>query len=263
MSKVIETRTSRFASIATRDDVGVLTSTTIQVLVSIEVGLPLIAFDEKYLNSRIIATNTNTPAPLSENVVLTDADYFLENGIERFVFISSVLNPTTRNVATVHYDRRYNDIIVLPELNYLVSLPTLQGGSYIPVEGYAIVAGKLRSDDVVGRYALTVNSTTNTPVLKGDIPTTTITARINNPRGTPENKSTTAINVSPEVSLRTHTSPLSTYIALGTPSNFLEDPTEKLPLHVLQQYNIDTTAVKYLGRHVCPPTAIVVIPIVI
>ena len=263
MSEVIETRTSRIVSIATRDDAGVLTPTTTQVLVNIKVGLPLIAFDERHLNSRVIAANTNTPSPLSENVVLTDVSYFLENGTERFVFISSALNPTTRNVATVHYDRRYNDIIVLPELNHLVSLPTLQEGLYIPVEGYAIVAGKLRSDDVVGRYALTGNSTTNMPEPKGDITTTTITARINNPRGTPENKSTTAINVSPEVSLRTHTSPLSTYIALGVPGDFLVDPTEKLPLHVLQQYSINTTAVKYVGRHVCPATATVVIPVVI
>lgn len=139
--KTVDSLSMRVADIVTTNGVNPNNDDPTQIVSQIEVSaaLPFIEMTDSVVDRTSYFSyrqSVDTREPITETI--TDIAYFKENGKNRFIYIGMVRAPQTENAVRFYYDRKYQDIILTPDINFLKTsgLP----GVY-PLSGYAV--GKL------------------------------------------------------------------------------------------------------------------------
>lgn len=103
----------------------------------IEATLPIMITKSSYLTELTIKSEPS-PAVAVADFAITDAEYTADKGAERFDLLTVAKSPITGNRAVFFYDKLFEDIIVLPNTDFLDVIPT---GFKVQLRGFRIGSG--------------------------------------------------------------------------------------------------------------------------
>lgn len=245
-AKSLDSLTMRVACIVKANGIHPATDKSdVTAQIEVSASLPFIAIEDDVIDRTSYFTYNQT-ADTKEDIVLTisDPDYFLEMGLERFIYMGMVRAPQTENAVRFYYDRKYQDIITMPDIDFFKSdvLP----GVY-PLSGYCV--GKLSTTGEVMSLDETVavneNTHRNIPVPFDE------EQLLNNGTGlsldscfiTGTNKSLwyksleIAKTLNDGTQLNTTQVEVINIVTLGAPAELFGDANVRVPHHVLYQYS--------------------------
>ena len=112
------------------------TLTNNNLIIEIKDTLPLVTIDDDLISNNTAVSTTydstmdndsikNYPVDVEYKQTHTDAD---GNGVDRFIYITKVTSAISKNIIRLFYDRKYNDIIVVPALDWISQ--TIIGQTY-------------------------------------------------------------------------------------------------------------------------------------
>lgn len=140
-----DTRRKRVAYLAeSLDDLTKISSKTVTIRIS--TSLPFATISDDYIAKTTYEIEDYVPKKNSELInTLVDPDYKilnkqgnLVNG-DRFILLTEINSSMTFSKARLYYDKKYQDIIVVPDLESLGTTSVTEGQSYV-VDGYVIGA---------------------------------------------------------------------------------------------------------------------------
>ena len=139
--KADDSLTLRIADVVTTNGINPNNDVPTKIKAHIEVSasLPFIEITDDFVDRTSYFSYRQSEATREAiTETITDLEYFKETGKNRFIYIGMVRAPQTENAVRFYYDRKHQDIILTPDINFL-KISNLDG--VYPLSGYVI--GKL------------------------------------------------------------------------------------------------------------------------
>jgi len=128
------------------------TNRVVDVAVSETDKTTLVGYKIKYHLNNMLSINVVPERLLTDNLVsesapivsgaddytIVDTDYTTECGLDRFIYISTLKTSTSKRVYKLYYDRKYSDIILIPDTSFMQINPSYYIHRVIETSGYII-----------------------------------------------------------------------------------------------------------------------------
>lgn len=178
---------------------------------------------------------------------LVDEEWFKANkNKDRMVFMGAAKSPFTSSRAYFYYDNKYQDIIILPNIDMIA----LAGNNIVfPIDGFRLGSGVgMRTTSIVNTISMDEADRVKLPEGKGNI--STINTRfVSLPLGG-NNKSVDSAKITTYIqdqySFEESDSSLFTLVELGTKADVFNNPTN-LPVYLFYQTSLVEYGIRYLG----------------
>lgn len=230
------------------------TNTNILVNIVVDRTIPIILYKDDLVTRHGIKSDTH-PQISDDNVFNTiTADL---NGDERYIYIGYNISNITKNSVRMYYDILHKDIIVIPDTDNLILDATLQSGKVYNLSGYVLGSSEHFIDKTTftSLYGKVSDIYSNKlPVCNKNISTTK--THIMNMPGISYNTATGSnmlgIMINDSVYLERSSSDKCILIELGTASDLLVDPSEKLPCYTIYGFTPGLNTASYCGIKTVP-----------
>jgi len=216
--------------------------------IEISDAIPFIVTDDSIVTNTKIAENITTPVldlnTLPNQLVDDNATVLTE----RYIYVTNIISPVTKNTMSIYYDKTFKDLIVIPSLNILDSSDIVTGAINFKVKGYALgVHYNPEYENEIEHYPYTPETNFQLPISNGNIGVTTTAVLINGAGGYLKDDSVgkyiTGIDSNSYVPSKTS---YTNFINLGQVSAFLSAVT-KIPVYLLYQTSKHKHGVAHLG----------------
>ncbi|MGE3591437.1 MAG: hypothetical protein AB7G52_02925 [Arcobacter sp.] len=242
-----DTRNMRLAYLA--DNAEDKNATKKKLQITIHGTLPIIVTDDITLSDITIKEEDTVPYTLLTDLknFLVDEDFLNETAEDRFIYITTLKSLLTKNKIMFYYDRKYQDIIIIPDTRFY---DLLDANGVYEVNGYRIGSGeniKQRHPDQL--LTLQEESVVQLPETKNNI-TTAKSRLVLLPDSIKGNttRNNNIINKLDDVnSIYYGETQPSMLIELGTVLELFVNNT-KLPAYLLHQYSFENFGIKYVNN---------------
>lgn len=213
----------------------------IKLIIRVENAIPIVITKDNYINELTVKEATSN-VTLNDEHQLTDDDF--QN---RFIMTGSVKSTITHNVVIFYYDKKYKDILILPNVEFLhlglvsdvyeVRASRLGSGGGMPNQ----LLGNSASMDKIETYELPeTKSGIKFKSRLVTIPGSSVSSNINKDNGFEEAVSNT-------VTIYHRSRRVSELVELGTAKE-LFTKVDRLPLYLMYQYSLQEYGIKYISN---------------
>ena len=221
------------------------------LIINIKGTIPLMSISDTLINRRKVidttyngtvnGTKTATSRKDSNNTIV-DINYKENNvSVDRFIFLTSFTSAITNNYMRAYYDKKFSDIILIPELEYIDQ--NIKGQTY-QVLGYR-VGGGTKMNNTYSDAIMPVEDTFKLPTTKEDINNKHIVATMHGLASNGDNGVWETIS-NTNISTNDKKNQLAGLLSLGTPSDVFNTPSS-VPTYVLTQVDDNRYEIKYVG----------------
>lgn len=214
--------------------------------ISVENTIPILITKDNKITDYIFKTSTETTKGSTDNTI-ADAEYKTETTKDRFIFFTALKSPLTNNVVYVYYDRKYQDIIMLPPIDYYnLGLPTMT---------YNIRASRLGGGEELPNYfwhqdvPISDNSRYFLPETKANVASKTHLISLPGMATVSNNNHDDGYEemINDSINLRHNTRRLGILVEIGLPRDVFVTPSS-IPLYLLHQYSAMEYGIQYISN---------------
>lgn len=243
----------------------ILQNITVNIL--IESGTPVFANINSTVERCSITYHNDLAGFLSITSIvgiITDQEYLALHGEERFNFMTAFYGGYSNSRAVMYYDKKYKDIIIVPDQTDLIINASILSGCAYTILGKCITnlvdirqQTQRLSDAMLPLKDTTNNAIDNLSVTKTTIvPTSISVANLygvnpgnNNKKFTYRelSKTDSVTGVNANIGIQDFTADVVLCINLGTESNIFVTPNNVLPLAGFYKRGFETTDIMYFG----------------
>lgn len=108
----------RVAGIGLMDSNGNVLPPDIYLDIQLTSSLPIFISKGTIIDDTTIRTVESVVATDLVSAKLTDPEWKLKYGEERYIFVSSVQSPLTKNIQEIYYDKKYQDLFMIGDLSF-------------------------------------------------------------------------------------------------------------------------------------------------
>jgi hypothetical protein len=235
----LEVREAQLAN--NESDKNTLTGNVVQLVIT--GTLPIIDVSDKIITrSKIIETTyVNTNSRKNSNNTIVDTVYKDAKGVDRFIFLTSFTSGISDMYMRAYYDRKYSDIILIPELEYISQ--TILTNKY-KLYGYRVGGGEDRNE-VQSDPILPVTRTFKLPETNEDINNNYYSCKIHGLNNGSHNGAWITIASDYSVNDKKYT-PVG-LLSLGSMTDVFVKSVD-IPAYTLFQAGHDRYLIKYFGN---------------
>lgn len=179
---------------------------------------------------------------------LVDKEWSKDNKNEdRFIFMSAVRSAMTNNRAYFYYDNKYNDIIILPNIDTI----SLAGDNIVfPVTGFRLGSGVgMRTTNIINMISMDEADRVKLPKCKKNIKT--MKSRYITMPTAGNNRSVDAAKITTYIqnkySFEEVDGSMFIIIEMGTVADIFETPPSSIPVYLLYQMSLIENGIRYIG----------------
>jgi len=217
-----------------------------QLLITISDTLPIVILDDALVdNNKVLETNYNGNSDGEEDDnknYLIDRAYEDKNSKERFIYVTRVNSGVSNNFVRLYYDRKYNDIIVIPNLEYINQNAK---GKLYSIQASRIGGGAHNKNEVASDLVLSRDSVFKLPETKENVDNKHYFMRLHGI--STSSLSNFYISVDGDHRVRDKKLAPTGMLSLGSMSDLFVNE-EVLPSFTVYQITADRYVSKYLGN---------------
>ena len=239
---ITDSRLERLVELAvSKDD---KTPTGNQLVITVSNTLPIVILDDALVtNNKTVETEyiSDVDSDSNENYLI-DTAYEAETGNERFIYVTRVNSAISNNYARVYYDRKWQDILVLPNMVYINQD---HAGNLYSVIASRIGGGQRNKNEVGSDFILNKDAVFALPETKEDINNKHYFLKMHGIATVPS--SSFYIHLDADHGVRDKRLVPTGFLSLGSMSDVFVDE-EVIPTFTVYQIAADRYVSKYLGN---------------
>lgn len=223
------------------------------IVISVENTLPMFITLDNRLDEYTFKEKSVT-IPLNDDLKLVDDEYQQANGKERWIYTGCATSPLTNNIVMFYYDRKYKDVLILPNLEYLkLGLPTMRHDiSASRLGSGAILPTRYINQDVpnafMHKYELAETKTNLSFKCKlTSLPGMATVSNNNHDDGFEELLQDGIGKFNNSINVRHNTRRLASLIELGAAGSLFNNPGS-IPVYMLYQHSSMEFGLQYISN---------------